>query len=235
MANPGEPLVELHHFYHCYAAGDWAQAVTEHCDALTRFGLYDRLASLHVGFVGTDEQVAAVRCTLDVLTPDYRVCAQTEAGWEQVTLTALHEFVQDHDGLVSYAHTKGASRVDPVDGPWRRSMEYYNFVDWRRPAAALAFDNALVAGCHWTHGTLIEWYGDSGDSQLVAGQGTSGWFGGNYWWARCEVLRRNVPPEPDTRHHAEHWIGLISGMVPFEHGSVFDLNPGPVGNFKVDW
>lgn len=209
--------MKLSHFYHVYADGDWPQAVTEHCLALTRTGLMKELGSWFVGFVGTDENVKAVRCTLDVLAPRYEVCAHELSGFEQVTLDQVYAFVQDHDGLISYAHTKGAAFYNPVNEGWRRSMEYHNFVDWRTPVAALE-SGKTIAGCHWMNG---------GPSS-IPGYGHGGMFGGNYWWTHCDKLRLNVPPGHESRFAAEHWLGQLSEVMPITPETICDLNTQPI-------
>lgn len=216
---------ELAHFYHVYAAGDWAQPVTEHCDALVRFGLYDELTSLHVGFVGSPEQIAAARATLDVLVPKYQVCAESPDGWEQETLDPLYRFVQDHDGYVSYAHTKGASRRNAIDATWRRMMTYHCIVDWQTPVTALD-EGKAIAGCYWIRG---------GPSS-IPGFGHGGMFGGNFWWTRCDLLRRGLPPGRESRHAAEHWLGQLSEVTPITADTICELEPrGTIGEYPPDW
>ena len=221
MAHP-----PLFHAYHVFADGDWAAPVTEHCDALTRFGLYDELETLMVGFVGTPENITAVRKTLDVLVPKYEVCAEVPHGWEQETLTPLWEFTKTRDGLVSYAHTKGASRPDRIQRPWRRSMTYYNFVQWECPVEALQ-TGYLVAGCHWFYGGL----------EINPVSGTGGMFGGTYWWTHCELLRKNQAPGRASRFEAEHWIGQITEHTPLTPDLICDMNPGKIAvrNLQEHW
>lgn len=214
----------LTHFYHVYAAGNWAQPVTEHCKALVDYGLYDELDTFMVGFVGTDEQIAAVRCTLDVLTPNYQVAATASEGWEQVTLNALYDFVQDHDGPVSYAHTKGASRNNAVDLPWRRTMEYHNIVNWQKPVAALEA-GAKIAGCYWVQGA----------PSSRPGFGHSGMMGGNYWWTTGELLRINVAPDNSCRHAAEHWLGQLSEVTPLTDDTICNMVALPIGDPPPPW
>jgi hypothetical protein len=211
----------LHAFLHVYADGNWAQPVTEYCEALVRHGLAYAVDAAHVGYVGSAGNIAAARCTVEHYLPGHDVVAESTAGWEQETLTPLHRFVQDHDGFVSYAHTKGASRDNPVDEPWRRSMIYYNIVDWRTPVAALE-SGCAVAGCHWRQAA----------PSSVPGYGHSGMFGGNYWWARAELLRLNVPPGRESRFAAEHWLGQLSEVAPL---TVCDLNPGDIGQPPPAW
>lgn len=231
--------MNLHHFYHVYAAGNWAQPVTEHCKALTEYGLYDELDTFMVGFVGTDEQVAAVRSTLDVLVPKYGVCGIAVDGWEQVTLNPLYEFVQSHDGPISYAHTKGSSRNDPIDRPWRRMMTYHNFVDWRTPVAAVQSGD-VIAGCYWIAGATptgggVRWTrGDKPGMSAIpsGGIGPGGIFGGNFWWTTCELLRDNVAPDNDSRHAAEHWLGQL---LPLTGATTYCMRDWPIGDDPPPW
>jgi hypothetical protein len=202
----------LHSFYHVYADGDWRTPVIEHFDALTRTGLLKKLTSLHVGFVGSPANVKAVRDVLDGY--DYECCAEAETGWEQVTLRPLWEFTQDHEGLVSYAHTKGAANFNPINDPWRRSMEWYCFVNWGRPVDAL-HEGKYIAGCHWI----------CGGPSPIRGFGTGGMFGGNYWWTRCDLLRQNTPPGMQSRYAAEHWLGQLSQIMPLVPATIYDMNP----------
>ncbi len=201
----------LHHFYHCFADGDWLEPVTDHFEALTRFGLAAELASCHVGFVGSAKNIAAAKRVIRPYVPGYLTCAKARKGFEQVTLDSLYAWVQDHDGLVSYAHTKGAANYAAVNTLWRRSMEYHNFVEWRRPVEALTTGGKSIAGCHWMS------------------SGAGGMFGGNYWWTRCELLRQNVPPDHSSRHAAEHWLGQLSDVMPINPETIEDLNPKPIG------
>lgn len=214
----------LHHWYHVYSAGNWAQPVTEHCKALTEYGLYDELDTLNVGFVGTDSEIAAVISTLDVLVPKWQECARAATGWEQVTLNPLYDFVQDHDGQVSYAHTKGSSRNDPVDVPWRRMMTYHNIVNWRNPVEALEAGKT-IAGCYWVQGA----------PSSVDGFGHSGMFGGNYFWTKAELLRRNVRPGMESRYAAEHWLGQLSEVIPLTAETIHDMQPLPIGDHPPPW
>lgn len=212
-------------FYHVYAPGTWEQPVTEHCRALTQYGLYDRLDGLFVGFVGNDEQIAAVTATLNVMVPKWREVARAAHGWEQVTLDAMYDFAQNHDGLVSYAHTKGASRDEGIDLQWRRGMTYHNFVTWQRPVAALEAGKT-IAGCGWI----------CGGASSVPAYGTGGMFGGNFWWTRAEHLRRNVPPGHESRFAAEHWLGQLSEVMPITvGGTIEDLFPDVIHTPSPEW
>lgn len=211
---------QIHAFFHCYAAGNWQQPTTDFFEALTRYGLADHLASMHVGYVGSAEQVAAAHCTVDHYVPGYHRAAEVASGWEQTTLTPMWEFAQDHDGYIVYGHTKGASRNDPIDGPWRRAMIYHNIVDWRRPLIALMFGKC-VAGCHWHES-------QTPSPKAIPGYGNGGMYGGNFFWTHCELLRQNVPPSSASRMHAEHWLGQLSEVMPITGETIADLHPGMI-------
>lgn len=213
------------HWYHVYAAGSCLLPLTEHCRALTQYGLFDELDGMFVGFVGSDAEVALARSTLDVLVPKWQEVARAETGWEQVTLDAMYAFVQDHDGPVSYAHTKGASRNEGVDLQWRRGMTYHNIVTWSRAIEALNQGRTIV-GCNWI----------SGAPSSTPGYGVSGMFGGNFWWTRAEHLRRNVPPGHESRYAAEHWLGQLSEVMPLTvDGTIEDLCPQVIWTPSPEW
>lgn len=218
--------MRLHHFFHVYADGNWPEPVSEHCDALVRYGLFAALDSWHVGFVGTQANVAAAQATLDTLTPGYTVAAEVEQGWEQETLEPLWKWSAWNDGAVLYCHTKGASRSDPIDRPWRRSMTYETVVNWQHPVGLLE-GGVKVAGSHWH---------TAAGSVLGPDFGVSGMFGGNFWWARCDAIRLNCPPDRTHRYAAEHWLGQLSEVTPLVYGTdLIDLNPGPCGSGNENW
>ena len=219
-------MTSLAHFYHVYADGHWEQALTEHCYALRHYGLLDALDEWFVGFVGTDENVGYARAILDVNAPGYQVCAVEPQGWEQTTLEPLWHWTRRRrkDWLVSYGHTKGASRFNPVDEPWRQAMTYHCFVDWQRPVAALN-DGYPIAGCHWFNG----------GPSTKPGFGHGGMFGGNFWWTHSDLLRLNPPPDRISRHHAEHWLGQLCEVTPLTEMTIVDLNPGPIGRVGPNW
>lgn len=226
----------LHHFFHCFASGDWAQPVTEHFEALTRYGLLNDLATIHVGYVGTPDQIAAARCTVEHYAPTIDTVAESPSGWEQETLDPLYRFVQDHDGLVSYAHTKGASRRNPIDTPWRRMMTYHCFVDWQHPVAALEQGKA-IAGCYWLRGSTplgsrVRW---RNGVPVVTEPQPGGIFGGNFWWTHAELLRRNVPPDGSSRHAAEHWLGQLSDEITLDDEAICNMRSFPIGESPPDW
>ena len=222
-------MLPLHHFYHCYCDGDWLLPVQEHFDALVSSGLYDALDTLHVGFVGSEPNIAAARSFLADF--DFETCAMVAEGFEQETLDHLWEFSFNHDGLCFYAHTKGAANYASINDAWRRSMTFFNVIGWRRPVTALT-DGKAIAGCHWIRGNPDEerlvdaWRNRHLNPPGLDGVG--GMFGGNFWWARLDLIRRNCEPTRVSRMDAEHWLGQLSEVVPINDDTIFDMNPNPI-------
>jgi len=195
-----EPAMPVAHWYHVYAGGAWHEPVAEHLAVLEQSG-FD--GSFHVGIVGPQRERAAALSELSrSRSPDSLV--ESDEGWEQVTLRALGEHARRHDGVVLYAHTKGAAFPRLWGTMWRRSMTRQLVCQWRACTESLArgFD---AVGCHWL-------------SDAYPGV-TTPFFGGTYWMATAEYLRRLPPCPEETRFDAERWIGMASPRV-------LDLLPG---------
>lgn len=202
-------------WFHVYADGNWRKPLDDYLDALIRYGLHDHLASLHIGFHGDPANIERVETYLRVAGVVYETAARAEHGWEQVTLTALHEWCQTHDGPVSYAHTKGAGFDRPIQEPWRRGMLFNMIVRWEACLAHLE-GGAKVVGSH---------YRPAAPSITDPAWGWSGMFCGNFWWTKAEVLRHNVPPTFRSRLDAEHWLFQLTEVMDVSGQFVVDLNP----------
>jgi hypothetical protein len=224
--------MDLHHFFHCYADGAWEIPVHEHIGALRFGGLYDQLASFQIGFVGSDDNIERVCDALAVYGVNYTPVASVTQGFEQETLDKLYDFSQDHDGAVLYTHTKGSSRVESIDNPWRQSMEQLCVVDWRVAVAALECDGKSIVGCHWIKGDPdIERLAEAWRNRELNPpglDGVGGMFGGNFWWTRLELVRQNCRPGRESRFAAEHWLGQLSEVMPINVDTILDLNPVPI-------
>lgn len=137
--------MKLYHYYHVYADGDWMPIVNEHLLALKRSGLYDRLATgLNVGIVGDWRQRDDVMEFIEDHCMRYRVVAEADSGWEQVTIDALaHDANSVHrntDGYVLYAHTKGCANSGEFPDRWRKMMTYTLVDDWRNATYRLVLE-----------------------------------------------------------------------------------------------
>jgi hypothetical protein len=201
--------VNLTHFFHLYAAGEWRDAVAEHMAALEDGG-YD--GPFHVGVVGGAEQRADALEELHWLRPPDSV-TEAEDGWEQVTLGPLRAHAkQQRDGAILYAHTKGAANPNTINVAWRRAMSFHVVRGWQQCADALAGGEYDAVGCHWL------------TPEEYPGVITTPFFGGTFWMASTAYLRKLPACAENSRHDAEMWIGLRNPRV-------LDLSPGWPGNY----
>jgi len=205
--------MNLYHFYHVYADGEWTEAVDEHCTALKEHGLADNLEKFYLGVVGTDENrtTAISRITMHH-NMNAEVIIEAPIQWEQITLEPMRRFSCTNDGYVLYAHTKGAYNHTPINIGWRSSMCYYNVVKWKEAVEKLD-EGYRAVGCHWVNDAI---------------------FGGNYWWANTSYLKLLPTCPTDNRWRAEEWIGMA---VSDSEKEVFDLNPGwpAIELFTTSW
>lgn len=206
-------LLHVRHFYHVYASGAWAEPVREHAEAL---GASEFTGAITVGLVGPrgDRERAREMITrrfsmYGAPVPDSWV--EADEGYEQVTLTALRNFARSHlqDMAILYAHTKGAHDNTEWNAAWRRSMTRRIVSDW--PNCVRQLGRYELVGCHWL---------DPERYHTPPYDVASPFFGGNFWWALSNYVRRLPPLDAKgTRHDAETWIGLRSPRV-------LDLLPG---------
>jgi len=182
-------LRPLAHFYHVFADGLWQQPAVEHVKRLANSGLLRQLDGMYVGVVGSPGARAEVRHRLPGV-----IVAEADEGWEQVTLEALRTFVEDFDGHVFYAHTKGAWSQTALAERWRRAMTEETVGAWEKCVRAL--DRAEAAGPFWLR---------SPEPEHVL---HDHFFAGNFWWARSEYLRKLGPVRVSSRFDAVGWVGL---------------------------
>lgn len=138
----------------------------------------------------------------------------SRATSEAPTINMLRGYAQAHDGAVLYAHTKGAATVEEFRDRWRASMTNHVVRRWRENLTLLESVDAV--GCHWLTEEAFPGMFQQGMTDPHAG---SGFFGGNFWMARCDYLRNLPRCRMEPRWEAERWIG---------HGRprVVDLLPG---------
>lgn len=193
----------IHHFYHVYADGNWQEPVSEHIRALKESGLYDNLTSFHIGFVGKRSNQLAAHQYIQSLGMVYKIADEQETGWEQVTQIPMWEFSKHNDGLMLYAHTKGASNPAEVDVRWRRSMIYWNVIRWRDCIEKLK--EVDTVGSHWIYPTLSM-------PEHVYGNPM---YAGTFYWVKCELLRTWMCPPLNHRYESEGWIGYKYVQKPW--------------------
>lgn len=189
LERPARALRPFYGFVHVYADGAWQRPLGELLGALAYNGLYERLAGLYFGIVGSVENRAKVRAVIPG-----EVVAEADTGWEQVTLSALHSFSENRDGLVFYAHTKGAWSDSRLAHTWRHSMIADTLLRWREIAQHMP--PAEAAGPFWLKSSEPEH------------REHKYFFAGNFWWAQLSYVRELPAVKTEHRFQAEGWVGL---------------------------
>lgn len=197
----------VRHYYHIYADGKAAlvdRIVRDHFAALRGSGVaYDEIV---IGVVGLRRNRERIRHLLP--SPDdqrMRMYAWDD-GYEQRTLQILQHDLQDWQGRVMYAHTKGAAYPLNHSTAWRDCMTK-RVVREARIALKHLDAGADTVGPHWL--TPREF------PHVI----TSPFYGGNFWWATTEHLSKLRPINGDDlrdehRFDAEQWIGSVVPRNP---------------------
>jgi hypothetical protein len=206
--------MELYHFYHIYADGNWHEPVHEHAKALVTSGLSKSLNKFYIGISGESTEPLNVFHQYG-LKPE--LVAQEPETWEQLTLKELWKFSKENSGYVLYAHTKSAANYTEINIPWRKDMCFHNVIGWRDCVQYLD-DNVDIVGAHYI------------DEQKEHGPTGQRFFGGNYWWANLEYIRKLPDLSNENRWAAEVWIGQ-------GNHTMMDLCPGwpSMERFHTSW
>lgn len=204
----------IHHFYHIYADGSWQQPVEEHVRALKESGLIDNLKTFSVGIVGSPNNRNAVKLFLNEHVASwilYDIAAESNTGWEAVTQQPMHDFVQNNDGLILYAHSKGAANNHEVNTRWRRSMTWHNVMQWRIAVDKLK-DHGTY-GCHFIQ-PLISGMPEHRQGNFM--------YAGTFYWVKAELLRTWMRVPLTHRFESEGWVGYKYAEEPWP---VWDCTP----------
>lgn len=196
----------IHHFYHIYADGQWREPVEEHVRALKESGLGEELlrsGSFWIGLVGSDKNRDAVIEYMKATGLTFGVCAQASAGWEQVSMIPMWQHSQHYEGLILYAHTKGAYSPIDVNVRWRRSMTYWNVIRWRDCVEKLK--ECDMVGTHWIYPTINMPEHKFGNPMMA----------GTFYWVRAEQMRTWMRPPLTHRWEAEGWCGYRYVQKPW--------------------
>lgn len=223
---------DLHHFYHVYSKGAWQMPMTEHIAALRHSGLINNLKTFQVGLVGPEDTRNAVREYLDSEGIEYIVCAEADDGWEQETQDALHDFAQENDGYIYYAHTKNAVAINAHHIIWRLSMTYHTAIIWEDVIKKLD-EGFSAVGSHYINGAT-----HPDDSNIKRDHG---FFGGTFWWTHLKYIKQ-FPNKPKrlNRYEAEVWIWLLKDVVESngEEFRIYDYvptHPVDTGRMVSSW
>ena len=204
--------MNIHHYYHVYALGNWQQPLNEHIDAVKMSGLLNAIGHIKIGIIGSEPLRNKVYEFLDLRKTPYEIIAEQDNGWEQMTQTKIYDDSHNNEGVVLYAHTKGAANPHQQDmnevSAWRRTMCYYNIINWRDCVESLKTND--VCGVYWMEMPTQPEHFDH-----------KWFFAGTYWWARMDYIRQIPPPSMKNRYNAEGWIGMSPNNI-----KVRDFAPG---------
>lgn len=236
--------MDLYHYYHIYADGDWERIVAEHFDDLRVSGLAGQLVSVNVGIVGTWLNRFLVTEWIDRYLianpfPPLYIIAQATIGWEQVTINAMRRDAEIRgNGLALYAHTKGAAFPGDHPDRWRDVMARECVYKWSDVVDQMEVFGYDTAGAYFIEEDLYEegvpiFAGVHGVSTLmrsmpegsvVIAEGPDEpkpvlkrvHYSGNYWWSTLAWLRRLSNPCPtNTRWDGEMFVGrAANGDLP---------------------
>lgn len=178
----------IQHYHHVYAGGYWKPGLEQHVKALKESGLLKEIDYIRIGLVGNPLARDSVKGFLQKEGVPFSVIAEADTGWEQVTLTQLHEDAKSLPSFRAlYTHSKGSSSSNNLTEPWREDMTLHNVENWREAVAYL--DEYDMSGIYWIYG--LEFYA------------------GNFWWANSSYLATLPVPSTETRHEAESWIRAV--------------------------
>ena len=190
-------------FIHAATVHNWRDIVHEQLSLMRRSGLYQKSARIHLGLVGPewDEDFCDGKCAVAARCSDL-------SAFEFPTLVALYQQCLAADCLVYYVHTKGvvSGQHIPHIHDWRRYMEH--FIIARHEQCIAALETHDLCGVEWRE--------------------CPPWplFGGNFWWARSDYIRRLPSPSQwrdalvrftgtsglSARHWAERWVGSATAV-----------------------
>ena len=200
-------------YYHCFAVDGWEEVLGEFCEALHLSGLDREMhEGLKIGVVTPDDDVWNLVADFVEDRVPLDMAWRAKEGWEQHTLKQLWMDMVNPDHVlygidaVLYCHTKGITDRRPFQDTWRRSMTIGVVERWRACVEKIERGYDTV-GCHWLTPQSYR--------QIVS----SPFYGGNFWWAKADYIRKLPEPTTGTRHEAEAWLGRGDP-------NAFDVRPG---------
>ena len=210
--------MNVFHFYHIFSDGKWQLPLTSHISALEDSKLITKIDSMKIGISGNSKD--KVLDFLDSKGITYDLLDDSDSEWEQQTLIPLHEFAKHNQGVIFYAHTKGASTPNSYSLAWRTSMTFFNVFHWEKIIEILKTND--IVGCHWI------------DSRIENGRIIPPFFGGNFWWANSSFISNLEKPTNFNRWDAETWL---TSNFERDFPKFKDLNPGwpKDENFILGW
>ena len=233
--------MNIYHFYHIWADGDWKASVTNHINEyLAKSNLAYVLSSFEVGIVGSQKNIDEVKVYLKSFCPiDFNICHETSVGYEQETLDKIRLYDKE-DGYVLYAHSKGSYNGAKYNIKWKNRMSEKLILDWMNCVDLLKY-HALVGTQYCVSknkdldvdkASLLPPSMTNTDSldevrcyPNSITEGEKGIFFGNFWWSHLRYLNRLSSPKREHRYQSERWIFDLQSVVDDKPFTVFDKDP----------
>jgi hypothetical protein len=209
---------KINHLYHIWADGLWQGVVEEHISALKNSKLLEKIDFFYVGIVGEEKNRLDVKNFLNNKNVNFIIINECETGFEQETLNAA--LGKKFEGLLFYAHTKGAFRTSNFENVWRGYLNQYLIFDWKSCFDLLS--KYSMVGCEYVI------YKDKKevvyDTNIYHDHGV---YYSNFWWTHGEYLENIDQLLTDNRNYATFIPRKIRFML-IKEGKVFsayDKNP----------
>jgi len=203
-------------FYHIFAnAGPVIfEIFEEQVQELLQCSIFDKLDSINCCLTGSDlTNYHAIADRINELSQQtagkFRICKMlfddTSAekftynaikadssvinAVDSITGNSVDHTIDKQDCFILYMHTKGVSQNDPQIADWRRCLQYFLIKKADHTLATVVSKKLDSAGCmlHYVPGTLQPIF-----------------YAGNFWWARCSLLKRLF---------ANHQLGKSEGAA----------------------
>ena len=169
----------IYHFFHVLAKNHWRELVADHIDNLVTSGLYERLASMEIGFIGNSDERAEM---IEMIKgyPKMRVATFSDdpKQYEFLTLRLIEiKLAQEKTFYIYYSHGKGCSfgKDHPAHTggrTWFDYMEYFNCTKWKNAVRVLDFG-------YQSYGVKL-WDKKTSPSQTLHYSGNSFWATSDY-------------------------------------------------------
>lgn len=178
--------------YHVYQCRGWQKLFQQQIATLFGTGIIHSCRDFRICIAGQEP--------LPVYSNDWTVHYHTDTeAQENHTLQYLWDHLDGDaaDTDVLYLHTKGVTFIDDaptepdiLSDAWRLAMEYFVLHSWQDCRQTLR-DNDC-AGMDWTQ-YRQHWWRINEECYSVMPRNCSGYFPGNFWWARGDYIQSLDP------------------------------------------
>lgn len=233
--------MNIYHFYHIWADGEWHLPVKEHIEFLKQTQLINVISSFEIGIIGKRNNRLRVKEFLWENDIKFNICVEKDLGFEHETLDKIVEFPEE-DGYILYAHTKGSFNNKDFEHGWRRDMSKKLITNWKECVVHLKTHAAVcysysVANLSFL---FVELENLVSNCTILFSKGTIrfpyGSFDGNFWWSHLRYIKllEKVPRLNDPtyalsqRRFAENWTRNLCNVVFDDQFKVYQMSNNAV-------